>query len=164
MIVMNIEIDFPEKPRAMTDSEGRKYFNCMVEQIQEYNPDAIIAVARSGFSYAGWTAQLLDLPLGAYWPDTKQLVLPEGANKVVFVDDNMVKGDTYLEAKEFLKTHPALEYQWAVFFTDWTTPEEIRSQIIQGIRLPYFSTNGYWGRMFSDSYGSSTPHVKFREL
>ena len=60
--------DFPEQPRIMTNGEGELYFNSMLAQIDKFKPDEIIAVNRSGFSYAMWVAQILKLPLGAYWP------------------------------------------------------------------------------------------------
>ena len=37
--------DFPELPRRMTDDEGEQYLRNMVKQIEEFEPDEIVAVA-----------------------------------------------------------------------------------------------------------------------
>ena len=155
--------DFPQQPRVMTDAEGDAYLINMVEQIAKYNPDQIVAVARSGFSYAMWASQMLKLPLGAYWPNAKTLTF--GNEKVpkrfVFVDDNILQGSTFLATKEFLKNsaYKDCEFKWAVLFSDWHTPEHIRNEIIQGTRLPYFAEEPMWGsKKISKDYG-----VRFRD-
>jgi adenine/guanine phosphoribosyltransferase-like PRPP-binding protein len=61
---MNKFADFPEQPRVMSNEEAIGYFNTMLKEIAEYDPDEIVAVARSGFSYAMWVAQILKKPLG----------------------------------------------------------------------------------------------------
>jgi hypoxanthine phosphoribosyltransferase len=138
--------DFPEQPRHITHEEGERYYQTMREGIKDYKPDEVIAVARSGLSYAGWIAQDLDLPVGAYWPDDGKLVFRNKSKKLVFVDDNTVKGETYADLKEFMaKNYPDVEYKWAVLFSDWHTPETIRNEIIQGTRLPYFAEEPIWG-------------------
>lgn len=146
---MNKFTDFPEDPRWMTDKEGQEYFDNMVRQIAEFAPDEIIAVNRSGFSYAMWAAQRLKLPLGVYWPATDFIVRASEGKRIVFVDDNTVKGETYLQCKKLLSEDPysGVEWKWAVLFTDWNTPEEIRNDVIQGIRLPYFAEEPMWGSM-----------------
>lgn len=149
---MNKE-DFPEKPRVMSDEEGEVYFANMLLQIQQFNPDEIIAVNRSGFSYAMWAAQMLKLPLGAYWPKDNRLVASSDSKRIVFVDDNMLGGSTYLATKEFMKPY-LYDWKWAVLFTDWFTPEEVRKEVIAGIRLPYFAEEPMWGsRKVSKDYG-----------
>lgn len=159
---MNKFTDFPEQPRIMGDEEGNKYFMHMVDQIAQFNPDEIIAVNRSGFSYAMWAAQILKLPLGAYFPKTPQMVLSNLTSKrVVFVDDNILSGTTYKETKEYMShVFPDIEWKWAVLFSDWNaTPENIRNEIIQGVRLPYFAEEPMWGsRKVSADYG-----VRFRD-
>lgn len=158
---MNKYTDFPEQPRIMSDAEGEVLFQTMLKQIADYNPDEIIAVHRSGFSYAMWVAQILKLPLGVYFSKKPQLVLDTDPKKVVFVDDNILSGTTYAATKEFMAKHyPNVEYKWAVLFSDWNaTPEDIRNEIIQGTRLPYFAEEPMWGsRKVSADYG-----VRFRD-
>ena len=155
---MNKLTDFPEQPRMMCHSEGRLYFNRMLAQIAEFNPGEIIAVNRSGFSYAMWVAQQLKLPLGVYWPKTEFIVRASESNRVVFVDDNTVAGETFLTCKEVMDGSP-VEWKWAVLFSDWHTPEAIRNEIIQGVRLPYFAKEPMWGSMkISQDYG-----VRYRD-
>lgn len=156
---MNKFLDFPESPRKMPKSEGKQYFRHMLKQIDEFQPDEIIAVSRSGFSYAMWVAQKLKLPLGCYWPKSKKLVSDNPDSKrIVFVDDNILQGTTYLETKEVMKDLP-YEWKWAVLFSDWHTPCTIRDEIIQGTRLPYFAEEPIWGsKKISQDYG-----VRYRD-
>ena len=153
---MNKYTDFPEQPRIMSNAEGEELFQTMLKQIADYDPDEIIAVHRSGFSYAMWVAQILKLPLGVYFPKKPQLNLDSKPKKVVFVDDNILSGSSYKEAKEFMSiVYPDIEYKWAVLFSDWNaTPESVRSEIIRGTRLPYFAEEPMWGsRKVSKEYG-----------
>lgn len=147
--------DFPEQPRVMTNSEGTEYFERMLAQIAEFNPDEIIAVSRSGLSYAMWIAQILKLPVGVYYPKTFRLITEEQAKRIVFVDDNILQGTTYKDCKQFMDTElKDVEWRWAVLFSDWHTPEAIRNEIIQGVRLPYFAEEPVWGsRKVSKDYG-----------
>lgn len=145
--------DFPEQPRRMTSAEGELYFDNMVAKIAEFKPDEIIAVNRSGFSYAMWVAQILKLPLGAYWPKDLKLVAQDVSIRLVFVDDNILQGTTYLSTKQFMRGYQH-EWKWAVLFSDWHTPEPVRNEIIQGVRLPYFAEEPMWGsRKVSKDYG-----------
>jgi len=158
---MNKYTDFPEQPRIMPDAEGEELFQTMLKQIADYNPDEIVAVHRSGFSYAMWVAQILKLPLGVYFPKKPQLNLDSKPKKVVFVDDNILSGSSYKGAREFMKTsYPDIEFKWAVLFSDWNaTPQSVRDEIIQGARLPYFAEEPMWGsRKVSTDYG-----VRFRD-
>lgn len=155
--------DFPEQPRVMSDEEGNSYFMNMLEQIAEFDPDEIIAVSRSGFSYAMWVAQMLKKPLGAYWPKNYLLVFDSKPKpkRIVFVDDNILQGSTYKQTKVIMQTDELkdIEWRWAVLFSDWHTPEEVRNDIIQGTRLPYFAEEPMWGsRKVSKDYG-----VRFRD-
>lgn len=155
--------DFPEQPRQMTDEEGNSYFMSMVDAIAKYNPDEIVAVSRSGFSYAMWAAQILKLPLGAYWPENYLLVFGKNRKpkRIVFVDDNILQGTTFNNTKEIMQTSEMkdIEWKWAVLFSDWHTPESIRNEIIQGVRLPYFAEEPMWGsRKVSKDYG-----VRYRD-
>ena len=157
---MNKFTDFPQAPRQMSNEEGEQYFNNMVQQIADFNPAEIVAVARSGFSYAMWTAQILKLPLGAYWAERGDLVTSSDPERVVFVDDNILSGTTYKDTKRFMERYyPTTEWRWAVLFSDWLTPEDIRSEIIQGVRLPYFAEEPMWGsKKVSQDYG-----VRYRD-
>jgi orotate phosphoribosyltransferase-like protein len=151
--------NFPEQPRVMSDEEGERYFQTMLEQIRKFNPDEIIAVNRSGFSYAMWVSQILKLPLGAYFPKKQQLVFSEAPKRIVFVDDNILQGSTFKQTKEFMAQYPDIEWCWAVLFSDWHTPEDVRNEIIQGVRLPYFAEEPMWGSMkISKDYG-----VRYRD-
>jgi hypothetical protein len=157
---MNKFTDFPEQPKIMSDSEAKCYFYTMLDQVDKFNPDEIIAVARSGFSYAMWVSQALKKPLGAYWPKERHLITHTDPKKIVFVDDNILQGTTLTQAKTFMKNNfPDIEYKWAVLFSDWHTPEVIRDEIIQGVRLPYFAEEPIWGSFkVSKDYG-----VRFRD-
>jgi hypoxanthine phosphoribosyltransferase len=157
---MNKFKDFPEQPRQMTNDEGEGYFDNMVSQINDFKPNEIIAVARSGFSYAMWTAQILKLPLGAYWAERGELITGSDPERVVFVDDNILSGTTYKDTKLFMQRYyPDTEWRWAVLFSDWLTPEDVRNEIIQGVRLPYFAEEPMWGsRKISQDYG-----VRYRD-
>jgi hypoxanthine phosphoribosyltransferase len=157
---MNKYTDFPEQPRIMTDQEGEGYFNDMVKQIADFNPNEIIAVARSGFSYAMWTAQILKLPLGAYWAERGELITGSDPERIVFVDDNILSGTTYKDTKLFMdRYYPDTEWRWAVLFSDWHTPEDVRNEIIQGTRLNYFAEEPMWGsKKISQDYG-----VRYRD-
>lgn len=132
-------------PRAITNSEGTAYFENMVAQIQEFNPDEIVAVARSGFSYAMWVAQRLKLPLGVYYHSPSRLITQSADPKrIVFVDDNILQGSTYQTAVDYMAQRRE-EWRWAVLFSDWFTPASVRKSIIQGTRLPFFAEEPMWG-------------------
>jgi hypothetical protein len=147
--------DFPEQPRQMTNAEGEQYYQNMLAQIAEFKPTEIIAVNRSGFSYAMWVAQELKLPMGAYWPQLSDMFNTKDPERLVFVDDNILQGSTYLATKKYMETYwPDVEWRWAVLFSDWHTPEAVRNEIIQGTRLPYFAEEPMWGsRKVSKAYG-----------
>jgi len=157
---MNKFTDFPEQPRIMREQEGEMYFALMMNQIAAFNPDEIIAVNRSGFSYGMWAAQLLKKPLGAYWPKKQLLVKELESQRIVFVDDNMLGGSTYQATKAFMLEHyPTVEWRWAVLFTDWHTPKEVRDEIFEGAHLRYFAEEPMWGsKKVSKDYG-----VRYRD-
>ena len=137
-------IDYPERP--MSSEEGEAIFGNMLSQIQQYNPDEIIAVMRSGAALGMWVAQQLKLPLGAYWHERDTLIkLPE-SKRLVFVDDNIVMGTTLAKCREFC-VDKDFEYKWAVFTSDeFATPADIRASIIQGSELDYYVTGPLWGQ------------------
>jgi len=140
--------------REMTWDEMRSYFARMLDQIIAFNPDEIIAVNRSGHSYAMWVAQILKLPLGVYWPERHQLVKNFESKRLVFVDDNMIKGSTFLDTQQYLQSQNINDWRWAVLFTDWNTPMDIQNQIIYGTRLDYFAIEPIPGSMkISDGPG-----------
>jgi hypoxanthine phosphoribosyltransferase len=157
---MNKFTDFPEQPHVMNDVEGESYFDSMVQQIANFKPNEIVAVARSGFSYAMWTAQILKLPLGAYWAERGELITGSDPERIVFVDDNILSGTTYKDTKLFMERYyPNTEWRWAVLFSDWHTPDEVRNEIIQGTRLHYFAEEPVWGSCkISQDYG-----VRYRD-
>lgn len=157
---MDKNTDFPFPPKYMSELEGMVYFENMLAQIEEFKPQEIVAVARSGFSYAMWAAQRLKLPLGAYWPKLSQLFTNSDPERIVFVDDNILQGSTYNDTKKFMaQYYPSTAWRWAVLFTDWNTPPEIRDQVIHGVRLSYFAVEPFWGTMkTSQDYG-----VRFRD-
>jgi len=107
-----------------------------------------------------WTAQILKLPLGAYWAERGELITGSDPERIVFVDDNILSGTTYKDTKLFMERYyPNTEWRWAVLFSDWHTPEEVRNEIIQGTRLPYFAEEPTWGsRKISQDYG-----VRYRD-
>jgi hypothetical protein len=157
--IMN-QTTFPEQSRKMTEEEAENYFLIMLDQIKEFNPNEIVAVARSGFSYAMWAAQELRLPLGAYWHERAELVTGSDPERIIFVDDNILSGNSYKDTKLFMtRYYPDCEWRWAVLFSDWNTPEDVRNEIIQGVRLPYFAMEPIWGsRKISKNYG-----VRYRD-
>jgi hypoxanthine phosphoribosyltransferase len=157
---MNKFTDFPEQPRVMSDTEAEGYFNNMIKQIVKFNPKEIVAVARSGFSYAMWVSQVLKLPLGAYWAERAELITSTDPERIVFVDDNILSGTTYKDTKLFMdRYYPSTKWYWAVLFSDWHTPEAVRNEIIQGVRLPYFAEEPMWGsKKVSKDYG-----VRYRD-
>lgn len=148
--------DFPNPPRKMEWDEMVDIFFKMTGQIAQWKPDEIIAVNRSGYCFAGWVSQVLKLPLGSYWPDRKILVKRPESKRLIFVDDNVLKGDTFLAARQEFDRED-FDWAWAVLFSDWNTPEEIRNQIIQGTRLDYFALEPFPGSMkVSQAYGVRT--------
>lgn len=157
---MNKYNDFPDPPRFMTEEEGTRLFLNMVDQVADYNPDEIIAVSRSGFIFGAWIAQILKLPLGAYWQDKNLLVTVSNPSKVVFVDDNLVTGGTYLNTVKFMEeNHPDISWKWAVLFSDWNTPKHIVDAIIQGEQITYYAEEPFWGtKKVSTNVG-----VRFRD-
>jgi hypothetical protein len=105
-----------------------------------------------------WVAQILKLPLGAYWPKDNKLIAQDTSKRLVFVDDNILQGTTFLDTKKFMDGYQH-EWRWAVLFSDWHTPEQVRNEIIQGTRLPYFAEEPMWGsRKVSADYG-----VRYRD-
>ena len=148
--------DFPNPPRRMEWDEMLTMFFEMVKQIKAFEPNEIVAVNRSGYSFAMWTAQVLKLPLGSYWPDRKLLVTRPESKKIVFVDDNVLQGETFLSTIDYMKDKDK-SWCWAVLFSDWHTPEDIRKRIIQGTRLDYFAIEPFPGSMkVSEDYGVRT--------
>ena len=133
--------------REMPTAEAEQYFHAMVQQVRVYNPDEIIGVARSGLALAQWTAELLNLPLGFYEPNTQQFVCQPQSQRLVFVDDNCVSGETYQEVKQWLtQHHPTKTMKWAVLFSDAVkTAQATQQEIIQGTVLDYFALGPIYG-------------------
>ena len=156
---------FPNDPRQMSNEEGEEIYANLRQQVIDFQPDEIVAMARSGFSYAGWLAQELKLPLGAYWPNRQELVTDPSSRKIVFIDDNTVNGETYLQLKAFMDNkypetyYPKMIWKFGVFFADWYTPQPILDEIIVGRKLSYFALEPMWGsRKTSQGYG-----VRYRD-
>lgn len=157
--------ELPESPRHMKNDEAEEIWSTLRARVLAFQPDEIVAVARSGFAYGAWLAQELKLPLGAYWPNRQELVIDPNSKRIVIVDDNTVNGKTYLQIKQFMEkkypdtAYPKMDWQFAVFFADWFTPSEIIDNIIIGTRLPYFALEPMWGsRKTSQGYG-----VRYRD-
>ena len=152
--------EFANRPhRKMTDKEGEQHFQNMLHQIRRANPDEIVAVHRSGFSYAMWVAQILRKPLGVYWP-RERLVISNDSKSIVFVDDNIMTGTTFKATKELMKAqHPTILWNWAVLFCDWNTSQEVKDEIFYGTELSYFAEEPIWGSRKI----SLAPGVRFRD-
>jgi len=154
--------DFPQRPRIMPASEAEQYFEEMVRQIRDFNPNVIVGVARTGLVYAVWCAQELGIKdIGVYWPKQNRIAMPNmNSERIVFVDDNTVTGGSYLQAKEYMAKHyHQTQYRWAVLFTDWNSPQVVQDEVIKGARLPYFAEEPFWGsRKISKDYG-----IRFRD-
>jgi hypoxanthine phosphoribosyltransferase len=159
---MNKYKDFPEQPRCMTNAEGEEYFDRIVKAIGHFSPTNIVGVARTGLIYATWVSQLLSIRnIGIYYPGKDKLLMTDSnPERVAFVDDNTVTGNSYLRCKEYMaRNYPQTKFVWAVLYTDWNTPENIRNEVIQGTRLPYFAEEPFWGsKKISKDYG-----VRFRD-
>lgn len=127
--------------RPMTIEEEDRYWNVMVAQITDYDPDEIIGIGRSGCALAQWVAETLDLPLGFLDFKSKQFVCQFKSRRLVFVDDNCGSGQTYLQLREwFTEYFPHLEMKLAVFFSDAErTPVEIQNEIIQGGCIDFYA-------------------------
>jgi hypoxanthine phosphoribosyltransferase len=136
------------------------WLNKVTLDIEQFKPDEVVAVARSGFSYAMWIAQMLKLPLGAYWPDKAQLVLGnDKSRRVVIVDDNTMAGRTYLDVKQFMQnTYPNIEFKFAVLFSDYQTPQYILDEILTGEIVDYYITAPFPGMM-----KDCQPGVRYRD-
>ena len=157
--------ELPESPRHMTNDEAEHIWSNLRQQVIDFQPDEIIAMARSGFSYASWLAQELKLPLGAYWSDRQELITDPYSRRLLFIDDNTVNGKTYLQLKAFMENKypetywPQIHWKFGVFFADWYTPQTILDEIIIGTKLPYFALEPMWGsRKTSQGYG-----VRYRD-
>jgi len=138
--------EFANRPhRKMTDKEGEQHFQNMLHQIRKIGPDEIIAVNRSGFSYAMWVAQILGLPLGVYYPEDKVIIKKPTSKNIVFVDDNIMTGTTFKATKKLMEDHATVSWSWAVLFCDWNTSEEVKNEIIYGTELTYFAIEPIWG-------------------
>ena len=138
---------YPKPSRAMTTDEGQEYFNQLVKKIKDYNPDGIVAVARSGFSYASWITQRLDIKnLGVYYPITGEIDFRQ-AKRIALIDDHIVTGETYRETLEFMKQYPDIEWVYGVFFIDYLAPDDIKNdpRMVAGTVLDYFVQGSYWG-------------------
>lgn len=145
--------------RYMTDDEKESHFQTLLTQIRTYGPDEIIGVARSGCALAQWCCEELNLPLGFFEPNTRQFVCRPYSQRFVFVDDNCVSGQTYLDTKRWFENTQKGEMQWAVFFSDKDkTPERIRRSIMQGVELDYYAL----GPIFS-TREQPKPYVRSRD-
>lgn len=131
----------------------------ITKETKEFNPDEIIPISRSGFSYGLWISQMLSLPMGGFWPDRNQMVIHPNSNRVVFVDDCTLAGRTYIDIKKYMSiNHPKVEFRLAVLFSDYQTPKHIIDEIFFGDIVDYYITTPFPGHM-----KKSVPGVRYRE-
>ncbi|HTX73780.1 MAG TPA: phosphoribosyltransferase [Rectinemataceae bacterium] len=130
----------PERPMGFEEMEG--YLHALVEKLRPFEPHEVVGLARSGFPYAAWVAQLLDLPLGYLSLRGRQLALENpSAGRIAVIDDNTVSGESFTLVQRYLsEAHPHLDFRFGVLYADWFTPEDILERICYGVRLPYFPT------------------------
>lgn len=133
---------FPEPERPMGFDEMRGYLEVLAEGVRAFGAEEVVGLARSGFPYAAWVAQLLDLPLGYLNLRTRQLALEEvSARRIAIVDDNTVSGESFSAVVDFMASErPQLDFVFGVLYADWFTPKAVLDRIVYGVRLPYFPT------------------------
>ena len=126
----------------MAYDEMRGYLGILAHHVRDFDPQEIVGLARSGFPYAAWIAQLLNLPLGYLNLKSRGFVLESPlTERVVIIDDNTVSGESFLAVERFMaEEHPGLGYAFGVLYADWFTPSEVLGRILYGVRLPYFPT------------------------
>lgn len=138
--------DFPNPPKEIEWDNMLSIFFTMVHQIRSCDPDEIIAVNPTGYSFAMWTAQVLKLPLGSYWPDRNVLVSNPNSKKLMFVDDFLGEGVNLKTALEFMKDRD-VDWAWSVVFSDCLDPEDLRKMVIQGTTVDHYIKEPFPGSM-----------------
>lgn len=138
--------EYPNPSKEIEWTEMLTIFFTMIHQIRSCTPDEIIAVNPTGYSFAMWTAQVLKLPLGSYWPDRDILVSRPESKKLMFVDDFLCKGKNLKTALNFMKDKD-IDWAWSVVFSDCLDPEDMRKMVIQGSVVDYYIKEPFPGNM-----------------
>lgn len=153
-----VNYDNYSETRELSNEQMFEWLERITQQIEDYQPDEIVGVARSGFSYATWIAQMLSLPLGGYW-DRGVLTIEPTSKRIVFIDDCTLAGRTYLDIKEFMAAnYPDVEFKLAVLFADYQTPQDIQHEIFAGEVVDYYIATPFPGHMKSSIRG-----VRYRD-
>ncbi|MBP2299231.1 phosphoribosyltransferase [Azospirillum picis] len=90
----------------------------LAEMVLPYNPTEVIAVARKGLIPAFLIANVLKRKVG-FWYPTENKLCSFNNTRLLFVDDMMARGRTYLRLKECF---PDLDYRLATVFIDHECP------------------------------------------
>ena len=153
------DYDNYSETKEISNDQMLLWLDKITQQTKEFNPDEIIPISRSGFSYGLWISQMLVLPMGGFWPDRDQIVINPNSKRVVFVDDCTLAGRTYLDIKKFMmKNHPDVDFRLAVLFSDYQTPTDILDEIFFGEVVDYYIATPFPGHM-----KKSIPGVRYRE-
>ena len=101
------------------------YTDQLALKVQEYAPDEIIGVARSGLPFATFIAQKLGLDVGYFNPKHgRYMQARESSKRVYFVDENFVSGGTQQEIREFMaQNHPTIQYAMGCVMLDLFCPD-----------------------------------------
>ena len=123
----------------MTYEEWEGHCLTLAEQVREYNPTEIIAVARGGVMPAFIIAKRLGLKIGMWYPADAEL-FSHSKDRLLFVDDIVSTGRTLLRLHECFRG-TGLNYKTAALFVDKqdaaTTPDFYSFFADDWIVLPY---------------------------
>lgn len=122
----------------------------MADKIGEWKPDALVAVARGGFSAAHIIAKHLNLRCGVYYPGDDHLFIPQSFNpvkRIVFIEDLIAEGRT-LKLIEHTMNHQQysnIEWKIAPFLIDdkWEDIIYKHKIITYGIKTPHWTVMPY---------------------
>jgi hypoxanthine phosphoribosyltransferase len=133
--------------RFLTYEEMTKALDGKMEELRSLNFSEIVAVVRGGLTAAHYIAKQLRLPVGVYYPSndaypTPRLILAKkNPSRLLFVEDLVAKGRTYLELKNFLDNFPEIEeWHFMPICTDAEYPENFNLQVMKAsdwIVFPY---------------------------
>lgn len=82
----------------------------MAQKLKEWNPHEIVCIMRGGMTASHIISRELNIPVGVYYPHNKKLMLARDNDiRLVFVEDMISRGKTFVELHEFMKT---TSYKW----------------------------------------------------
>lgn len=116
----------------MTDLLDKK-----IPEIQIYGFDEIVAVVRGGLTASHYIAKQLRLPVGVYYPSNSDYEEPrlflakKKSKKLLFVEDLVAQGRTYVELCNFMKTKPGYDWQFMPVLVDGDYENDFELQTIK---------------------------------